>query len=85
MDKDKAPSPDGFTTGFFQDCWDVIKADLMKVFEEFHRNGKIGVNINSTFITLVPKRIDRLELKITVQLALLPTCIKSLQRSFLSA
>ena len=56
MDKDKAPSPDGFTTGFFQDCWDVIKADLMKVFEEFHRNGKIGVNINSTFITLAPKK-----------------------------
>ena len=29
------------------------------MFEEFHRNGKIGVNINSTFITIVPKK-DRL-------------------------
>ena len=56
MDKDKAPGPNGFPTDFFQGCWDVIKVDLMKVFEEFHRNGKIGANINSTSITLVPKK-----------------------------
>ena len=56
MDKDKASGPDSFTAGFFQGCWDVIKADLFKVFEEFHRNGKISVNINFTFITLVPKK-----------------------------
>ena len=59
MDKDKAPGPDGFTAGFFQGCWDVIQADLFKVFEEFHRNGKIGVDINSIFITSIPKK-DRL-------------------------
>ena len=59
MDKDKELGPDGFTAGFCQGCWDVTKADLLKVFEEFYRNGKIGVNINSTFITIVPKK-DRL-------------------------
>ena len=41
---------------FLQVCLDVIKADLLKVFEEFYRNGNIGVNINSTFISLVPKK-----------------------------
>jgi hypothetical protein len=29
---DKAPGPDGFSLAFFQDCWDVIKTDLMGVF-----------------------------------------------------
>jgi hypothetical protein len=26
---DKAPGPDGFTMGFFQSCWDVVRADIM--------------------------------------------------------
>ncbi|RVX13214.1 hypothetical protein CK203_017852 [Vitis vinifera] len=39
MDRDKAPGPDGFTIAVFQDCWDVIKEDLVRVFDEFHRSG----------------------------------------------
>ncbi|RVW73610.1 hypothetical protein CK203_056966 [Vitis vinifera] len=35
-DRDKAPGPDGFTIAVFQDCWDVIKEDLVRVFAEFH-------------------------------------------------
>ncbi|XP_042950267.1 uncharacterized protein LOC122282377 [Carya illinoinensis] len=30
MAKDKALSPDGFSMGFFQTCWEVLKDDLMK-------------------------------------------------------
>lgn len=26
---DKAPGPDGFTMGFFKECWDMLKEDLM--------------------------------------------------------
>ncbi|RVW85985.1 hypothetical protein CK203_041523 [Vitis vinifera] len=29
IDWDKAPGPDGFTIAMFQDCWDVIKEDLV--------------------------------------------------------
>ncbi|RVW39538.1 putative ribonuclease H protein [Vitis vinifera] len=29
LDRDKAPGPDGFTTAVFQDCWDVIKENLI--------------------------------------------------------
>jgi hypothetical protein len=32
MNCDKAPGPDGFSIAFFQDCWDVIKKDIMGVF-----------------------------------------------------
>ncbi|RVW86537.1 putative ribonuclease H protein [Vitis vinifera] len=44
LDRDKAPGLDGFTIAVFQDCWDVIKEDLVRVFAEFH---KILVNGNA--------------------------------------
>lgn len=56
MGTEKAPGPDGFFEGFFQACWDIVKVDLLKVLDEFHRIGKIGVSINSMFISLVPKK-----------------------------
>ena len=31
MGTDKAPGPNGFSAGFFQVCWDIVKADLLKV------------------------------------------------------
>jgi hypothetical protein len=31
MNRNKAPSPNGFTMAFFQTCWDMIK-DVMRVF-----------------------------------------------------
>ena len=34
---DKAPGPDGFPMAFFQACWDVIKLDLMEIFQVFLR------------------------------------------------
>ncbi|RVW61143.1 Transposon TX1 uncharacterized 149 kDa protein [Vitis vinifera] len=50
MDRDKAPGPDGFTIAVFQDCWDVIKEDLVRVFAEFHRSGIINQSTNASFI-----------------------------------
>ena len=37
LNKEKA-SLDGFTIAVYQECWDVIKEDLMRVFLEFHTN-----------------------------------------------
>ncbi|RVW50737.1 Transposon TX1 uncharacterized 149 kDa protein [Vitis vinifera] len=56
MDRDKAPGPDGFTIAVFQDCWEVIKEDLVKVFTEFHRSGIINQSTNASFIVLLPKK-----------------------------
>ncbi|KAL5543460.1 hypothetical protein UlMin_007244 [Ulmus minor] len=33
-DREKSPGPDGFTGDFFQDCWDFLKDDIVKVLEE---------------------------------------------------
>ena len=56
LDRDKAPGPDGFTIAVFQDCWDVIKEDLVRVFAEFHRSEIINQSTNATFIVLLPKK-----------------------------
>ena len=56
LDKDKASGSDGFTIAGFQDCWDVIKEDLVMVFAEFYRSGIINQSTNATFIVLLPKR-----------------------------
>ncbi|KAF5457277.1 hypothetical protein F2P56_021390, partial [Juglans regia] len=56
MAKDKAPEPDGFSMGFFQTCWDVVKGDVMQVFSEFHTYQKFEKSLNATFIALIPKK-----------------------------
>ena len=56
LNKEKAPGPDGFTIAFYQDCWEMIKDDLLRVFLEFHNNGIINQSTNATFIALVPKK-----------------------------
>ncbi|RVW15154.1 Transposon TX1 uncharacterized 149 kDa protein [Vitis vinifera] len=56
LDRDKASRPDGFTIIVFQDCWDVIKEDLVRVFVEFHISGIINQSINASFIVLLPKK-----------------------------
>ncbi|KAL6525382.1 hypothetical protein OROHE_015689 [Orobanche hederae] len=55
-DLDRSPGPDGFNLGFFKACWDIIKGDLCRVFEEFYVNGRITRGCNSFFIVLIPKK-----------------------------
>ena len=38
---DKSPGPDGFNGLFYRTCWAVVKKDLLRVFDEFHRFGKL--------------------------------------------
>ncbi|RVW17381.1 LINE-1 retrotransposable element ORF2 protein [Vitis vinifera] len=42
LNKEKAPGPDGFTIAVYQECWDVIKDDLMRVFFKFHTKGVLS-------------------------------------------
>ena len=63
MNRAKAPGPDGFSMAFFQDCWDVIKIDIMGVFIDFHAPRKFEKNLNATFIALIPKKSRVIDLK----------------------
>lgn len=48
---------------FFQECWDIVQPDLIELFQEFHLNGKIPRNLNSNFITLIPKKIAAIRIQ----------------------
>jgi hypothetical protein len=63
MEGDKAPSPNGFTIAFFQACWGVVKHDFMAVFAEFHRRRQLVKSLNATFISLILKKADAVEMK----------------------
>ena len=55
---DKAPGLDGFTTLFFQKCWDVLVWDLLMALESSRRKGYMCGNFNSTNISIIPKSGD---------------------------
>ena len=58
MPVDKAPGPDGFNGLFFKRCWHIISADFYYLAHAFHEGTAVLDNINSSFITLIPKKLS---------------------------
>jgi hypothetical protein len=58
MEKNKAAGPDGFPIEFYQSCWEIVKHDLMQIFDDFHQNRIDLAKINYGIITLIPKGDD---------------------------
>ncbi|KAL6643274.1 hypothetical protein ACP70R_021455 [Stipagrostis hirtigluma subsp. patula] len=55
MPADKAPGPDGFNGFFMKKCWNIIKKDFYRLYQDFY-DMKVNLEcINNSFITLVPK------------------------------
>ncbi|XP_074314256.1 uncharacterized protein LOC141649465 [Silene latifolia] len=52
---DKSPGPDGYTSGFFKDSWDIVESDICSAIHDFFSTGKRLKQINATTITLIPK------------------------------
>jgi exonuclease III len=63
MNGDKAPGPDGFPMSFFHACWPILRADLLAVFSEFHEFGSFQRSLNATFLTLIPKKTNAVEVR----------------------
>ena len=63
MEGDKAPGPDGFTMTFFQKCLSVVEKDVMDVFEYFHRHFVFEQFMNASFLTLIPKKCNAVNIK----------------------
>ncbi|GLT56373.1 hypothetical protein SLA2020_294170 [Shorea laevis] len=59
----KAPGPDGYNFNFLKFFWNSIKDDFVEFFGEFHQNGKLVRGLNSSFLTLIPKKLNPRELK----------------------
>lgn len=63
MEGDKAPGSDGFTMAFFQKCWSVVKIDVMPFFDHFHRSSEFERSLNASFLSLIPKKNNALNIK----------------------
>ncbi|GJT76728.1 RNA-directed DNA polymerase, eukaryota, reverse transcriptase zinc-binding domain protein [Tanacetum coccineum] len=53
IDDSKAPGPDGFTTAFFKQAWNIIWVDTYKAVKEFFSSGKMMGELNATLNVLV--------------------------------
>ncbi|RVW27451.1 Transposon TX1 uncharacterized 149 kDa protein [Vitis vinifera] len=56
LNGDKAPGPDGFTVAFWQNCWEIVKEDVLDMFKEFYDQNSFIKSLNHTFLVLIPKK-----------------------------
>uniref|UniRef100_A0A8R7PWG4 Uncharacterized protein n=1 Tax=Triticum urartu TaxID=4572 RepID=A0A8R7PWG4_TRIUA len=60
---DGAPGPDGLSFLFLQNFWEVIKMDVIPMFDDFHK-GKLDLyRLNFAVLTLIPKEKEATSMK----------------------
>ena len=55
LNPNKAPGPDGLTSGFFKSAWSIVGEDVVSSLATFFRTGFLPTSVNATILTLVPK------------------------------
>jgi hypothetical protein len=63
MELNKAPGPDGFPAEFYQTFWEVIKGDLMSMFNQLHSGDLQLFKLNFGVITLLPKKENAIQIQ----------------------
>ncbi|XP_059629996.1 uncharacterized protein LOC132272953 [Cornus florida] len=58
---DKAPGPDGYSMRFLLECWEVVREEVMGSFHAFHVQGSFEKSLNATFIALIPKKGEAMD------------------------
>ncbi|KAL2531794.1 Uncharacterized protein Adt_05145 [Abeliophyllum distichum] len=56
IDPDSVAGPDGFSSHFFQECWDIISDDVFQAVLDFFAGGHFPRGFSATSIVLIPKR-----------------------------
>ena len=55
MNPNKAPGPDGLTSGFFRASWEIIGQEVVDSITHFFSSGFLPSSANATILSLVPK------------------------------
>jgi hypothetical protein len=58
-----APRPDGLSFMFYQKFWDIIKDDLVALFDDFYKGDLDLCRLNFALVTLIPKIEDATNMK----------------------
>lgn len=58
MEPDKIPGLDGFPPTFFQQNWSIVGNELIHMIQNFFRTGFLAKELNTSFISLIPKTIN---------------------------
>ncbi|KAL0290018.1 UNVERIFIED_CONTAM: hypothetical protein Sangu_2591300 [Sesamum angustifolium] len=58
IEEDKAPGPDGFSSGFFKAAWPVVGGEVSNAIIDFFKTGRLLKQLNATLLTLIHKKID---------------------------
>ncbi|KAL2251927.1 UNVERIFIED_CONTAM: Retrovirus-related Pol polyprotein from type-1 retrotransposable element R2 [Sesamum indicum] len=53
--EDKAPGPDGYSSGFYKAAWPVVGAEVTRAVLDFFSTGRLLKQVNSTVLALIPK------------------------------
>ncbi|KAL0444661.1 UNVERIFIED_CONTAM: hypothetical protein Slati_2188800 [Sesamum latifolium] len=53
--EDKAPGPDGYSSGFFKAAWPVIGKEVTQAILDFFTTGRLLKQVNATLLSLIPK------------------------------
>ncbi|KAL0288896.1 UNVERIFIED_CONTAM: Retrovirus-related Pol polyprotein from type-2 retrotransposable element R2DM [Sesamum radiatum] len=59
IEEDKAPGPDGFSSGFFKAAWPVVGEEVSKAIIDFFKTGRLLKQLNATLLTLIPKPFSK--------------------------
>ncbi|KAL2224389.1 UNVERIFIED_CONTAM: hypothetical protein Sindi_3015200 [Sesamum indicum] len=53
--EDKAPGPDGYSSGFFKAAWPIVGQEVTSAVLDFFNTGRLLKQINTTLLALIPK------------------------------
>ncbi|KAL2235312.1 UNVERIFIED_CONTAM: hypothetical protein Sindi_1263400 [Sesamum indicum] len=54
---DKAPGPDGYSSGFFKAAWHIVGQEVSSVVLKFFNTSRLLKQINTTLLALIPKEL----------------------------
>lgn len=63
MTNNKSPGPDGFTCEFFKSTWEINGSELVNAIKSFFIKGFLPKGLNSTILSLIPKKAGAMEMK----------------------
>ena len=63
LNGDKAPGPNGFPIALWHFSWDFLKEEVMGFFKDFFEQNKFVRSLNSTFLVLIPKKENVVDVK----------------------